>query len=129
MKILLLKQFSSTQADSLHEQWLALVQEGSVQEYRWKFIVLSAPLENVSDEVALGNFINGLKPEIRVEVWILEPSNLGRAMDLAQKIEEKLLVTKAHKPARGLNRARWSMRSSHSYSGGNPSIDKPSGKV
>ncbi|KAF8398742.1 hypothetical protein HHK36_014600 [Tetracentron sinense] len=48
MKILLLKQFRSTQDGSLHEQWLALVQEGSVREYQRKFIELSAPLENVS---------------------------------------------------------------------------------
>lgn len=105
MKMLLLKQFRTTQAGTLHEQWLALVQDGSVQDYRRRFIELSAPLENISDEVALGNFINGLKPEIRVEVRILEPSNLGRAMDLAQRIEEKLWITKAHKPFSGVTRA------------------------
>ncbi|KAF8393178.1 hypothetical protein HHK36_021419 [Tetracentron sinense] len=138
MKILLLKQFRSTQAGSLHEQWLALVQEGSVREYRQKFIELSAPLENASDEVALGNFINGLKPDIRVEVRILEPNNLSRAMDLAQKIEEKLVVTKAHKPNGGINpnRAGWMSRTTTSSTeasrqtfGGNSSIVKPYGEV
>lgn len=52
-------------------------------EYMQRFIELLAPLENVSDKVALVDFINGLKPKIRVEVRILEPINLGRAMDLA----------------------------------------------
>ena len=41
-------------------------------------------MENVSEEMALGNFIHGLRPEVRVELRILEPTNLGRAMDLAQ---------------------------------------------
>ena len=91
--MLLLKQFRTSQAGLLHERWFALVQDGNTQEYRQKFIELSAPLENVSDEVALGNFINGLKPKIKVEVRILEPSNLGQAMELAPKIEEKLWVT------------------------------------
>ncbi|KAL5542906.1 hypothetical protein UlMin_010616 [Ulmus minor] len=110
MRVLLLKQFRVTQAGSLHEQWLALTQDSRVREYRWKFIELSAPLENITDELALGNFINGLKPEIRVEVRIMEPSNLGRAMDLAQKNEEKLWVTKAHKADSGSHRARGSTR-------------------
>ena len=105
MRVLILKQFRVTQAGSLYEQWLALTQGSSVREYRRKFIELSAPLENITDELALGNFINGLKPEIRVEVRIMEPSNLGRAMDLAQKIEEKLWVTKTHKADSGYHRA------------------------
>ena len=77
MKMLLLKQFRTNQTGSLHEQWLALVQDGNVREYRRRFIELSAPLEGVSDEVALGIFINGLKPEIKMELRILEPNNLG----------------------------------------------------
>lgn len=40
----------------------------------------------------------------------MEPSNLGRAMDLAQKIEEKLWVTKAYKAASGFHRAGGSTR-------------------
>ena len=38
----LLEQFRTTQAGSLHEQWLALVQDDSEQEYCRKFIELSA---------------------------------------------------------------------------------------
>ncbi|KAH9762992.1 hypothetical protein KPL70_001020 [Citrus sinensis] len=110
MRVLILKQFRVIQASSLYKQWLALTKGSSVREYRRKFIELSAPLENITDELARGNFINGLKPEIRVEVRIMEPSNLGRAMDLAQKIEEKLWVTKTHKVDGGFHRAGGSTR-------------------
>lgn len=79
------------------EQWLALKQEGDILNYRRKFIELSAPLENILEEVALGNYINGLKPEIRAEIRILEPTNFGRAMDLAQKIEAKFHLTRNRK--------------------------------
>ena len=70
---------------------------------------LSAPLETVSEEMALGNFIHGLRPEVRVELRILEPTNLGRAMDLAQLIEEKLLVSKAQEGGinQGFGRESW----------------------
>ena len=136
MRVLILKQFRVIQADSLHEQWLALTQDSSVREYHRKFIELSAPLENITDELALGNFINGLKPEIWVEVRIMEPRNLGRAMDLAQKIEEKLWLTKAHKANGGFHRARGSTRgvnfhseASRSSFGANHNTARFSGEV
>ncbi|KAH9650018.1 hypothetical protein KPL70_026202 [Citrus sinensis] len=136
MRVLILKQFRVTQAGSLYEQWLALTQGSSVREYRRKFIELSAPLENITDELALGNFINGLKPEIRVEVRIMEPNNLGRAMDLAQKIEEKLWVTKTHKADSGFQRAGGSTRgvnlhseASRSSIGANHNTARLSGEI
>ena len=97
MKLRLLRQFRSTHTGSLHEQWIALKQEGSVRDYRRRFIELAAPLDNIPEELALGTFVNGLRPEIRAELRILEPNNLGRAMDLAQRIEEKLNIAKAHR--------------------------------
>lgn len=60
-----------------------------------------APLENVSDEVALSTFINDLCPNIRTELRVLQPNNLGRAIDLAQKIEEKILAAAAPRPSMG----------------------------
>lgn len=38
-------------------------------------------MENVSNKVELGNFINGLKPKIRVEVRILVPINTNKAFE------------------------------------------------
>ncbi|KAL4573922.1 hypothetical protein LXL04_020743 [Taraxacum kok-saghyz] len=71
------------------EQWAALEQTGTMEEYIRRYVELAAPLEGVSEQIALGNFIKGLKPTIRNElrIWALE--DFGRAMDLAQQIEEK----------------------------------------
>ena len=69
----------------------------------------------------------------------MEPNNLGRAMELAQKIEEKLVVTKAHKPNVGFNynqnRSGWLSQSTSSTKafcqnfGGTSSIINPYGEL
>ncbi|KAK2658289.1 hypothetical protein Ddye_004822 [Dipteronia dyeriana] len=92
MKLLILRQFRSTKEGSLHKQFLALRQQRKVKEYRRKFIEFLAPLDNVSDEITLSQFINWLNPEIRNKLRVLDPNNLDRAMDLAQRIESKLLA-------------------------------------
>lgn len=53
---------------------------------------MAAPLENVPEALALGHFLNGLKPNIRAEVRLLWPRNLDHAMDLAIMAEDKLRV-------------------------------------
>lgn len=93
LKTLLRRQFRATQEGSLYEQWLAVTQTGTVAEYRKKFIEYSAPLEGVSEEVAMGQFITGLKGEIKAEIRLLGPPNLETAMELAFKVEEKLRHT------------------------------------
>ena len=90
MELLILKKFRSSRAKSLHEQFLAIHQEDSIGDYNRKFIELLAPLDNVSDEVALSTFIKGLKPKMRTELRVFEPTTLNRAMDLANRINEKL---------------------------------------
>lgn len=49
-----------------------------------------APLVGVPEEIAKGQYINGLKDEIKAELRLLGPRNLDHAMDLSIKIEEKL---------------------------------------
>lgn len=68
-----------------------------MKDYQQKIIELSAPLNKISKEIAIKNFINGLKPKIKVELRILGPINLGQAMDLAQMTEEKLLIVNNHR--------------------------------
>lgn len=68
MKVLVLWRFLSTQIGSLCKQWFAVKQEGEVRDYRRRFTELVVPLENVAEEIAMGKFINRLKPEIRVEI-------------------------------------------------------------
>lgn len=46
----------------IEERFLALRQEGSVGEYRIAFETLAAPIENISEAMLEGHFINGLSP-------------------------------------------------------------------
>lgn len=85
-------QFRSTATGTLHEQWLAHNQTGTVVDYRHKFIKLLVPLDKIPEEIAKGQFLNGLKEEIRVEVRLRGPRNLDQAMDLALMVEDKLRV-------------------------------------
>lgn len=89
LKGMLLRQFRSTSAGSLHEQWLAVEQTSTVTEYKRRFIELIAPLENVPEPLAMGQFINGLKKDIRAEIRVMGPRSLDHAMEMAAKVEEK----------------------------------------
>ncbi|KAL4558953.1 hypothetical protein LXL04_031079 [Taraxacum kok-saghyz] len=89
LKSIFLKRFRSNTGGDLYEQWSALTQTGTVEEYVRRFIELSAPLEGVSEQLALGSFINGLKTHVKNELRIWAPANLDRAFDLAHQIEEK----------------------------------------
>lgn len=92
MKTLVRRRFRSTATCTLHEQWLAHQQTGSVGEYRRRLIELLAPLDRVPEEIAKGQFLNGLKEEVKVEVRLLGPRNLDHVMDLALMVEDKLKI-------------------------------------
>ena len=89
LKTFLLRQFRPTEGGSLYEQWLATSQTSTVGEYKRRFIETAAPLERISEQILLGQFLNGLKEEVRVEVRLLNPVNLEQAMELAVRVEEK----------------------------------------
>lgn len=90
LKGMLLRQFRPSSSGSLYEQWLNHNQTAGVVEYRRRFIELMAPLTDVPEEIAKGQFINGLKDDIRAEVRVMGPRSLDHAMDLAVKVEDKL---------------------------------------
>lgn len=89
LKCSMLKHFLSNSNGSLCEQFLALRQESTVEESRRKFMFLAAPLNDVSEEVLLSQFINGLDPMVKAEVRLLSPYNLNAAMKVAMKIKVK----------------------------------------
>lgn len=93
LKSFILRQFRSINGGSLYEQWLSTIQTTTVCEYRRRFIETASPLDRVSEDVLLGQFIHGLKEEIKVEVRMLSPVNLEQAMELAMKVEEKQQVS------------------------------------
>lgn len=92
LKMFILRQFRSVHGGSLYEQWLSTTQTTSVDEYRRKFIETAAPLEQLSENILLGHFINGLKEEIKAEVRLLHPVNLEQAMEIAVRVEDKMRV-------------------------------------
>lgn len=66
-------------------------------EFRKLFEALAAPLSRMSKEVLEGMFINGLKLEILVEVWLLCANGLAQLMEMAQRIEDRNLITQPMK--------------------------------
>ncbi|CAH1440802.1 unnamed protein product [Lactuca virosa] len=89
MKLKLLKHFGITGSGSLFEQFLEVKQEGNVADYRRKFVNLAAPLDDISEEMFLGQFMSGLQPMIKAELRLFSPENVSDAMDIASRIEEK----------------------------------------
>ncbi|XP_042758298.1 uncharacterized protein LOC122198198 [Lactuca sativa] len=89
MKEVFLNRFRPIQGGDLYEQWAALTQTGTAEEYVRRFIELSAPLEGLTERVALGNFIDGLSDQIKTELRLWTPRDLGHAIELAQQIEAR----------------------------------------
>lgn len=84
LKEVFLSRFRPIHGGDLYEQWSALTQTGTAEEYVRRFIELSAPLEGVTERAALGNFMDGLSEQIKTELRLWAPMDLGRAIDLAQ---------------------------------------------
>ncbi|KAF4359978.1 hypothetical protein F8388_004485 [Cannabis sativa] len=78
MKQLVLRHFRDTQAGSLYDQFVAVRQEGTIIKFKRQFIRLLAPLDNVSPEIQLSTFINGLRPTIRAKLRLQRPRNMMR---------------------------------------------------
>lgn len=84
----MLRQFRPSNGGSLCEQWLATSQTSTFMDYR-KFIETVAPLDRLPEDIMLGQFLNGLKEDIRAEVRVLNPISLEKAMELALRVEER----------------------------------------
>lgn len=104
LKTFMLRQFRPVNGGSLYEQWLSTSQTTTVNEYRRQFIETAAPLEHLSENILLGQFINGLKEEIRAEVRLLNPVNVKQAMEMAIKVEERNRVVVGRRPILSYNR-------------------------
>lgn len=68
MKTVFLKRSRPIHGGNFYEQWSALRQTDTTEEYVRKFIELSAPLDGITEQVALGNFIDGLQTPIKIEL-------------------------------------------------------------
>ncbi|KAI3714972.1 hypothetical protein L6452_21935 [Arctium lappa] len=99
LKYLLFRQFRSLATGSLCEQFLAVKQEGSIDDYRRKFVELAAPLDGIPEEIFLGQYINGLENTIKAELRLLNPLTLSEAMEMSSKVEVKNKMMVREKPS------------------------------
>ena len=84
--------FRPIQEGSLCEQFLAVRQQGIVAAYWREFEILMTPLKGISEEVMESTFMNGLLPDIRAELCLLQPYGLGHLMEMAQRVEDRNLA-------------------------------------
>jgi len=66
-----------------YEQFFALTQVDSVIEYHKRFEYLASRLDCFFETMLEGNFMKGLKPDIRAVVRVMTTRDLGVAMELA----------------------------------------------
>lgn len=90
LRKLTVRQFRSASVGSLCEQFLAVKQEGTVDEFKMKFVELAGPLEGISEEVFMS---------------LLNPATLEEAMELAVKIEIKNVVIAKEKTKSGTEKS------------------------
>ncbi|PWA70289.1 Ankyrin repeat-containing protein [Artemisia annua] len=91
----LLDRFQVTKEGDLYQQFLSLLQTGTVRDYCSLFEKLAGQLTGISQKVLYSTFINGLKSEIRCGLRILEPNGLRDAMRLAQMIEDNQMTDRS----------------------------------
>ena len=123
LRKLLVRQFRSTAAGTLCEQFLAVKQEGTVEEFRMKFVELASPLEGIPEEVFMSQFINGLENSIKAEVRLLNPVTLEEAMELAVRIEVKNAVITKEKSLHGSRKSTSSFTSGKGVFGSTNSVN------
>ncbi|KAK9188260.1 hypothetical protein WN944_019661 [Citrus x changshan-huyou] len=73
------------------------VEDRMVMEYKEKFELLLGRLWGIPEAVLEGNFMKGLKPEIRASLRLLRPRGLGESMELAQMVEDENTVEWVHR--------------------------------
>ncbi|XP_070017004.1 uncharacterized protein [Nicotiana sylvestris] len=81
-------------ADPMSEL-VGLKQNGSVQEFLDKFDELLNQVE-LTEEYSISCFLNGLKPEVKVQVRMLAPRTLMRAYSLAKLAEQSVKLQREH---------------------------------
>lgn len=79
----MLEKYRPTYAETLHEQRLATTQVTSVGKHQRGFIKLVTLPDDVLENIMIGQFLDGLKEDIKVESPLFNPYTLEQKMDLA----------------------------------------------
>jgi len=83
------KCFSPSVYEDPLERASKLIQRDTIARFRSEFEKLMTRTNDVNDDMFLNFFISGLKPEIRRELFLSQPTNLADAIDRAQLYEDK----------------------------------------
>ena len=84
-----LHRFGPTDYDDPSEALSRLKQTTSVTAYQESFEKLSHKVDHLPEKFLVGNFISGLKDEIRLDVRVKQPKNLSEAISVSHLIEER----------------------------------------
>lgn len=82
-----IKRFHATGVGDNYECLAGLKRSGTMLEFREMFEMISATLNNVTEETLMGMYMNGLKEEIKAEVRVLKPKSLNDLMNIASTVE------------------------------------------
>ena len=80
LKRLMLGRFRPWDEGEMCEQWLSIEQTSTVAEYHREFVTRLTHLGRKEESLMLGAFMRGLTEEIKTELKVLGPMNLGQAM-------------------------------------------------
>lgn len=111
----MIKRFHASHTSDNYERLAGLKQgNGPVSEFRERFEMLSATLEDVSEVTLRGMFLNRLQEEVKADVRVLKPSLLRDLMDVAMEIEGRNLTLEKARQRRDVRgnkreRVRWAI--------------------
>ena len=88
LKSRLLERFQQSYEGTLCEQFLGITQDGTARDYVALFGRLACELVGIPEPVLQGTFINGLRPELRASIRVMQPEGLDHAMKLSISINE-----------------------------------------
>ncbi|KAL8503204.1 hypothetical protein ACS0TY_022091 [Phlomoides rotata] len=105
----LIRRYGDDARTNPYEALVATRQTGTVDEYCDEFIARLSSVPNLSDPVALGMFLNGLKDEIRGKIRSKDAEEIHSTMHLARELERELKP-----PSRFTQPSRFNKNGSHS---------------
>lgn len=82
------RHFGPSRFDNPRARIFKLVQARMIAAYYTEFIMLANRMEGMSNDAILDCFINGLKPSLRRDLLVQEPSTLIRAAELAKLYDD-----------------------------------------
>lgn len=90
LKLLLLEYFRPLDEGTLQEQWMSMVQTGTIAAYQTEFIEKANPIGKIERSMSMGSYLKGLKDDVRRELRVHGPITLKEAMIWSLRIDQKL---------------------------------------